>query len=199
MQPSDDYQALPPSPRHLVAEDVALAIQRMGLNQPVGGVRERDTDDRYHAVKFSFPRRVDGEIRVWSPGYISVFWRTVIPGMPGQDRRIYASLEEAVSFVELAFVEMNADEALAIPVYVHKRQPKPATSAGQAPQDDVAGIKNFTLRSARPSAARAPRSSLSPLVTVFLSPYLSKALRLPSAGLWKLFSPDASSTSCRKG
>lgn len=62
-----------------------------------------------------------------------------------------------------------------------------------------ASAKKGALRSARPSAARAPRSSLSPLVTVFLSPYLSKALRLPSAGLWKLFSPDASSTSCRKG
>jgi len=47
-------------------------------------------------------------------------------------------------------------------------------------------------------AARVPRSSLSPLVTVFLSPYLSKALRLPSAGLWKVFSPDASSTNCPK-
>ncbi len=52
---------------------------------------------------------------------------------------------------------------------------------------------------ARPGAARAPRLSLSPLVTVFLSPYLSKALRLPSAGLWKLFWPDASLTSCPKG
>ena len=62
-----------------------------------------------------------------------------------------------------------------------------------------ASAKKGALRSARPSAARAPRSSLSPLVTVFLSPYLSKALRLPSAGLWKLFLPDASSTSCRKG
>jgi hypothetical protein len=45
---------------------------------------------------------------------------------------------------------------------------------------------------ARPSAARAPRSSLSPLVMVFLSPYLSKALRLPSAALLKLFWPNAS-------
>ena len=50
----------------------------------------------------------------------------------------------------------------------------------------------------RPSAARGPRSSLSPLVTVFLSPSLSKALRLPSAGLWKLFWPDASSMSFPK-
>jgi transposase len=62
-----------------------------------------------------------------------------------------------------------------------------------------ASAKKGALPSARPSAARAPRSSLSPLVMVFLSPHLSKALRLPSAGLWKLFWPDVSSTSYRKG
>jgi transposase len=55
-----------------------------------------------------------------------------------------------------------------------------------------ASAKKGALASVRPSVARAPRSSLSPLVTVFLSPLLSKALRLPSAGLWKLFWPDAS-------
>ena len=55
-----------------------------------------------------------------------------------------------------------------------------------------ASAKKGGLASVRPGAARAPRSSLSPLVTVFLSPLLSKALRLPSAGLWKLFWPDAS-------
>jgi hypothetical protein len=51
---------------------------------------------------------------------------------------------------------------------------------------------------APPSGEKARRSSLSPLVTVFLSPSLSKALHLPSANLWKLFWPDASSTSCPK-
>jgi transposase len=51
----------------------------------------------------------------------------------------------------------------------------------------------------RPGAAKAPKSSLSPLVTVFLSPYLSKALRLPNADLWKLFWSNASSTSCPTG
>ena len=61
-----------------------------------------------------------------------------------------------------------------------------------------ASAKKGASPSARPSAARAPRSSLSPLVTVFLSPYLSKALRLPSASLWKLFWPDASSMNCPK-
>jgi transposase len=49
---------------------------------------------------------------------------------------------------------------------------------------------------ARPGEAKAQRSSLSPLAMVFLSPYLSKALRLPSASLWKLFWPDASLKNC---
>ncbi len=50
-----------------------------------------------------------------------------------------------------------------------------------------------------PAAARARRSSLSPLVTVFLSPLLSTALRQPSASLWKTFWPEASSTTCPSG
>lgn len=46
-----------------------------------------------------------------------------------------------------------------------------------------ASAKKGASQPARPSVARAPRSSLSPLVTVILSPFLSKALHLPSAGL----------------
>jgi len=44
------------------------------------------------------------------------------------------------------------------------------------------------------AAARARKSSLSPLITVFLSPYLSMALRQLSASLWSAFWPEASST-----
>jgi len=62
-----------------------------------------------------------------------------------------------------------------------------------------ASAKKGASQWGRPGAAKAPKSSLSPLVTVFLSPYLSKALRLPSAGLWKLFWSNVSSTSCPPG
>jgi transposase len=62
-----------------------------------------------------------------------------------------------------------------------------------------ASAKKGASPSAPPVAARAPRSSLSPLVTVFLSPYLSKALRLLSASLWKRFLPEVFSTNSRPG
>ena len=62
-----------------------------------------------------------------------------------------------------------------------------------------ASAKKGASLSVPPAAARVRRSSLSPLITVFLSPYLSKALRLPSASLWKTFSPQASSTNSPQG
>ena len=62
-----------------------------------------------------------------------------------------------------------------------------------------AGAKKGALDSAPRGAARARRSSLSPLATVFLSPSLCKALRQPSASLWKRFLPEAFSTNFRRG
>ncbi len=59
-----------------------------------------------------------------------------------------------------------------------------------------ASAKKGASPSAPPVAARARRSSLSPLLTVFLSPYLCKALRRPSASLWRRFLPAVSSTNC---
>jgi transposase len=62
-----------------------------------------------------------------------------------------------------------------------------------------ASAKKGASRSAPRGAAKARRSSLSPLVTVFHSPYLSRALRLPSASLWKRFLPEVFSTNSPHG
>src|SRR5664280_1747180 len=62
-----------------------------------------------------------------------------------------------------------------------------------------ASAKKGPSLSAPPGAARAGKSSLSPLITAFLSPYLSKALRRPNASLWKTFLPAASSISSPPG
>jgi transposase len=58
-----------------------------------------------------------------------------------------------------------------------------------------ASAKKGASRSAPRAGAKGRRSSLSPLATVFLSPYLSQALRLPSAALLMKFLPEAFSTS----
>jgi transposase len=61
------------------------------------------------------------------------------------------------------------------------------------------GAKKGALPSAPLGAARAPGSSLSPLLTVFLSPYLLKALRQPSASLLNRFLPEVLSTRSPRG
>jgi transposase len=57
-----------------------------------------------------------------------------------------------------------------------------------------ASAKKGASPSAPPAGARVRRSSLSPLITVFHSPYLSKALRRRSASLSKMPLTAASST-----
>ena len=62
-----------------------------------------------------------------------------------------------------------------------------------------ASAKKGALRSALPAGGRARRSSLSPLITVFHSPLLSKALRRQSAISSKTRLPQASSTNSLPG
>ena len=62
-----------------------------------------------------------------------------------------------------------------------------------------ASAKKGALRSALPAAGRARRSSLSPLITVFHSPLLSKALRRQSASLSKTPLPPVSSMNSPPG
>ena len=62
-----------------------------------------------------------------------------------------------------------------------------------------ASAKKGALPLVQRAEARARRSSLSPLITVFHSPYLSKALRPRNASLSKRSLPAASSTNSRPG
>jgi len=59
------------------------------------------------------------------------------------------------------------------------------------------GAKKGASRSGPPSAAKGRKSSLSPMITVFLSPSVSKALRRTKANSSKASSDTASSTASR--
>jgi transposase len=60
------------------------------------------------------------------------------------------------------------------------------------------GARKVASRWGRPSAAKGRKSSLSPMITVLLSPFLSKALRRPKANLSKASPDTASSTASRR-
>jgi hypothetical protein len=61
------------------------------------------------------------------------------------------------------------------------------------------GAKKGALPLGPPSAARGRKSSLSPMITVFLSPLVSKVLRRTKANSSKASSDKASSTPSRRG
>ena len=61
-----------------------------------------------------------------------------------------------------------------------------------------ASAKKGASPSAPLAAARARKSSLSPLITVFLSPYLSTALHRPSAGSWSTLWPGAKTSTASR-
>ena len=61
------------------------------------------------------------------------------------------------------------------------------------------GAKKGASRSGPPSAAKGRKSSLSPMITVFLSPLVSKALRHMRANSSTASSGTASSTPSRRG
>jgi transposase len=61
------------------------------------------------------------------------------------------------------------------------------------------GAKKGALPSGPPSAARGRKSSLSPMITVLLSPLVSKVLRRTKAKSSKASSDKASSTPSRRG
>jgi transposase len=61
------------------------------------------------------------------------------------------------------------------------------------------GAKKGALPSGPPSVARGRKSSLSPMITVFLSPLVSKVLRHTKANSSKAPSDKASSTPSRRG
>ena len=60
------------------------------------------------------------------------------------------------------------------------------------------GAKKGALRSGLPNAAKARKFSLSPMIAVFLSPLVSRALRRTKANLSKGSSDTASSTRSRR-
>lgn len=127
---TDDYAPLPPSERNLLGETVAEFIRGKNLAGPKGGVSERDPNGKYYGVRFASAKfHADGEIRVYGPDYLIVFWRGRVPGLDGEGRRLLGSAEEMMAFLTLSMIEGRGVEAMQIP----ERQSKRRVKRAQAP------------------------------------------------------------------
>ncbi len=70
---------------------------------------------KYRYILISKPRVLDGEIRVYGPKFIYVSYQTAYRSLPAKDRRIFTSADDALNFLNLAFVEFKFEEALEVP------------------------------------------------------------------------------------
>lgn len=85
------------------------------LNEVMGCLEGISRDKRYRYITFSHARTLDGEVRVYGPKYIMIRWQTAYRNLPHEDTLVFDSVDNALDFLRLAFVEHDADTALAIP------------------------------------------------------------------------------------
>lgn len=82
-----------PSERALIAERIAEVIRELELTSPFGGdVTPPKDGRRYYAILFSWPRTLDGLVRVYGPKFI-----LVETNQTGQEK--FESEAEAIAFI----------------------------------------------------------------------------------------------------
>ncbi len=96
-----------PSPRAELTGQIAAFLRECGLDQVYGCVEGRDPKNRYRSVTFCRARTVDGEVRVYSPGFVQVKWQD---GRGGKQSVVLSSKQDALDFLYFAFVACD-DEA----------------------------------------------------------------------------------------
>ena len=106
-----------PSSREMIANRIARFINVNKLNSPFGGDVSlyRGGKVPSYIVAFSIPRYLDGTVQVYSPTFILVRFNTSFRTLPASDSRVFTSEPDAIKFLKLAFVDLKADEAMAIP------------------------------------------------------------------------------------
>ena len=164
MPTHEDYSPRPPTERHRAALAVADLVKGLGLAVNYGGACERDAAGRFYYVNVSRPP-MDGIVRVFSPGYVTVAWRTsgevCRRGLGAEGMFTYGSVEEALAFAKAAFVDLDVDLARAIPLREPKRRKAAAPPAG--PQRPVDVTQDFFMADRGPDPGREaadPRDEL---------------------------------------
>jgi hypothetical protein len=114
----EDYAPPPKSARRLVADNVARYLFTAGLRTAAESEgAARSGDGRCYRAPFARPAfEAYGAVEVFSPEWLRVEWRAEMPGMPAAGSRVYATPEDALAFVALAFADGRPDLALAVPV-----------------------------------------------------------------------------------
>lgn len=102
----------PPSARQLLAQRLGEKVSEMQLCSPYGGYQglSRHGKRPYYAVLFSYPRSLDGVISVYSEKYICINVQTAYRFLPNKFTVVFESEQDAVDFLQAAFVEHDEEK-----------------------------------------------------------------------------------------
>ena len=105
-----------------IANRLARFIVDVGQAQPYGGeVFEAKVARPHFTINFSSLHCLDGSVCLYGPQKIIIQYQTNIIGFPPEDNRRFTSEEDALKFLQLAFVELKFKEAFEVPVDVRKK------------------------------------------------------------------------------
>ena len=102
------------SERSEVAEKIAAFIVTNHLCDVYGGSVELSSDKKYRSVGFSKPASLDGEVRIYGPHFIMVRWTARYLNIPPDGVRIFGSVGDALTFMDLAFLAHD-ESAMSVP------------------------------------------------------------------------------------
>ncbi len=100
------------SERQMVAEMIADKLKALGLDE-VYGVNV-GKEGRCYAISFCTARTLDGSVKYYGPKFVQVKFQTAYRALPQNGSYVYTSVEDALRFIEEAFVNFNYDAALEI-------------------------------------------------------------------------------------
>lgn len=66
------------------------------------------------STDMSVPRVLDGQINIFGPKFIQVKYETAYQGLPRRGSFVFNSVEKAMLFVKLAFVDLDFDAAMKV-------------------------------------------------------------------------------------
>jgi hypothetical protein len=104
------------SERQLIADKFADFIIENDLNNPYGGdvVLDKSGKVPCYKILFSKPRVLDGVVSVYSKNWIQVKFQTQYRALPAKQSLVFKSVENALLFIKLAFIDLDFDSALEI-------------------------------------------------------------------------------------
>jgi hypothetical protein len=117
-----DTPAAPPlSERHAIAERLSNLIQGWGLTDTVKGTVRRGEKAYELAFSDGAPNYPYGEITIFNPGYLALYYQSGDARLPSSERRVFRCERDLARFIESAFVVGDVDAALAVPLHVPRR------------------------------------------------------------------------------